>query len=123
MKTLAIVLGIAVAMVTVPGWAADYGSLQAMTKVTTATSLTGDELSAVEGGAVVFGDSVILQVHEHSLGTFLGYVLQQQYGVGNYPPIVVNTTIQATASGSGVHFEPIHTISPLTLACQHCIMP
>ena len=50
MKTLAIVFGIAVAMVTVPAWAASSGSLHAMSKVSAASALSSDELSAVEGG-------------------------------------------------------------------------
>ena len=50
MKTLVIAFAIAVAMVTVPAWAGGSGSFHAMGKVSHASSLSNDELSAVEGG-------------------------------------------------------------------------
>jgi hypothetical protein len=106
------------AMMAAPVWAANSGSFHAMAKVTAASNLSSDELDAVEGGVVTVGPSVLLPISTN-ISNFLNLVLQQQYGVGPYPPIVVNTSIQATPSATGgVTFTPVHTIQPLTLVLR-----
>lgn len=122
MKTLAIALAIAVAMVTTPAWATNSASFHAMGKVS-AVALSSDELSAVEGGIVTLGPSLLTPVNTPFLSAFMGLVLQQQYGIGPYPPIVVNTTIGATPFGTGVVFTPNYHIQPNTLVCTGCFLP
>ena len=83
MKTLATAFAIAVAMVTVPAWAASSDSLHAMSKVSAASALSSDELSAVEGGIVTFGpDSYLTPIFTNSSNIFLNQVLAQQLGLG-----------------------------------------
>lgn len=122
MKTLGIVFGIAVAMVTVPAWAASSGSLHAMSKVSAASALSSDELSAVEGGIITFGHQETT-VYTASQSQFLGWVLQQQYGVG-YQPLVVKTVIVPQAGPyGGITFIPDHQVRVNTLVCGGCWMP
>jgi hypothetical protein len=123
MKSLTLVLAVAVAMLAGPVWAAGSGSFHAMAKVTAASSLSSDELDAVEGGIVTLGPSFLTAVPVASISQFMGYVLQQQYGVGPYPPIVVSTTIGATPFGTGVTFTPNYHIQPNTLVCTGCFLP
>lgn len=124
MKSLAIALAIALAMVTVPAWASGNGSFHALAKVSAASSLTSDELSAVEGGLVLLGPSALTPINVASIGQFLGLVLQQQYGVGPFPLFVTNTTIiPGPAPNGGVSFTPVHRIQPNTLVCTSCFLP
>jgi hypothetical protein len=123
MKSLAIALAIVLTMVTASAWAAGSGSFHAMAKVSAASTLSSDELSAVEGGAVALGPSFLTPVFVPSIAQFMGLVLQQQYGIGPFPPIVVRTTIGATPSGTGVTFTPTYHIQPNTLVCTACFLP
>jgi hypothetical protein len=110
-------------MMAAPVWAANSGSFHAMAKVTAASNLSSDELDAVEGGDVRLGPSLEYNVNVASISQFMGIVLQQQYGVGPFPPIVVSTTIGATPYGSGIAFTPTYHIQPLTLVCTGCYRP
>jgi hypothetical protein len=122
MKSLTLVLAVAIAMMAAPVWAAGSGSLHAMVNVTAASNLSSEELDAVEGGIVTLGPSLLQPVAIGSIAQFMALVLQQQYGVGA-PPIVVTTTIGATPTGTGVTFTPNYHIQPLTLYCTACNLP
>ena len=122
MKTLAIVLGIAVAMVTVPAWAASSGSLHAMSKISAASALSSDELSAVEGGLVTFGpDSYLTPIYTNSSNIFLNQVLAQQLGLGA-PTFVSHTTVAPSINPytGAFTFTPTHRIQVNTLYCVGC---
>jgi hypothetical protein len=123
MKSLTIALAIAAVLVTVPAWAATSGSFHALAKVSAAATLSSDELSEVEGGIITFGTQMT-PVFTPFQSTFLGWVLQQQYGVGPFPPLVVNTSvIPSPAAGGGVTFVPNHQIRVNTLVCTGCFLP
>jgi hypothetical protein len=123
MKSLTIALAIAAVMVTVPAWAASSGSLHAMANVSGASALTNDELSAVEGGIVVFGPgSFFTPVFTSSSNTFLNRVLAQQLGIGPDPVFVSNTTLTPSINlGTGaITLTPTHRIQVNTLFCVGC---
>ena len=122
MKSLTIALAIAAALVTVPAWAGTSGSFHALAKVSAAASLSNDELSEVEGGIITFGTQMT-SVFTPYQSQFLGWVLQQQYGVG-FPPLVVNTSIiPQPGPGGGITFIPNHQVRVNTLVCTGCYLP
>ena len=122
MKTLATAFAIAVAMVTVPAWAASSDSLHAMSKVSAASALSSDELSAVEGGIVTFGpDSYLTPIFTNSSNIFLNQVLAQQLGLGA-PTFVSHTTVAPSINPltGAFTFTPTHRIQVNTLYCVGC---
>jgi len=125
MKSVTLSLAVALSLLALPAWAASSGSFHAMAKVSAASALSSDELSAVEGGIVVFGpNSFLTPVFTGSSNTFLNQVLAQQLGLG--APVFVSSTnlIPGFNPATGqFSFTPVHRIQVNTLVCVGCTGP
>ena len=99
----------------------------ALAKVQDASLLTNQELSEVEGSALIFG-SVNTPLYYDSISAFLDEVLMTLLGVGGRSPIATYTTVRAVFSplpggGISVGVQPDTFILVKNLSCVGCTRP
>lgn len=110
-----------------PAMADGLEGYSALAKVQDASMLTNQELSEVEGSALIFG-SVNTPLYYDSISAFLDEVLLTLLGVGGRSPIATHTTVRAVFSplpggGISVGIQPDTFILVKNLSCVGCTRP
>ena len=107
---------------------ADSGKkFSALAKVRGVSLLTNQELSEVEGSALIFG-SVNTPLYYDSISAFLSEVLLTLLGVDGRSPIATHTTVRTVFSplpggGISVGIQPDTFILVKNLTCVGCTRP
>jgi len=99
----------------------------ALSKVQDVSMLTNQELSEVEGSALIFG-SITTPLYYESISAFLDEVLLTLLGVGGRSPIATYTTVSTIvtplpAGGISVGVQPNTFILVKNLTCVGCTRP
>jgi hypothetical protein len=125
-----VVMGVTILFLALFISAASAGTLerfQALSNVQNASLLTNQELSEVEGSALVFG-SINTPLYYASISAFLNEVLLTLLGVDGRSPIATYTTVSTTVTplptgGVSIGLQPNTFILVKNLFCVGCTRP